>query len=128
YAYSYWWSTPTWNNIIPWFNWNAAASAAWAQPVFYDYGAGGNVVYQDNNVYVGGQQVASATDFAESAAALATVPPPATEEEAAKAEWMPLGTFAVSTGQKDVEPSRVVQLRVTQVRSLERSASTCPHR
>jgi hypothetical protein len=64
-------------------------------------------------VFIGGQDVASTTDFAESAAALATAPPPANEQEAARAEWMPLGTFAVSTGKQDTEPSRVVQLAVT---------------
>jgi hypothetical protein len=89
-----------------------SVNAAATQPVFYDYGTGGNVVYQDNSVYIGGEQVATASDFAESAAALATVPPPPSEEEAAKVEWMPLGTFALSTGKDDKEPSRVVQLAV----------------
>jgi hypothetical protein len=70
------------------------------------------VTYEDNSVYVNGQQVATAEDFAASAAVLATVTPPANEEEAAKAEWMPLGTFAVSTDEKDLKPSRVVQLAV----------------
>jgi hypothetical protein len=41
------------------------------------------------------------------------VPPPANDEEAAKAEWMPLGTFAVSTNNRDTEPTRVMQLAVT---------------
>jgi hypothetical protein len=113
YPYSYWWQVPVWTNLVGWFNWNAAASTAWAQPVTYDYGAGGNVVYQDNSVYIGGQRVASTPEFAESAAALATVTPPATEQEAAQVEWMPLGTFAISTGEKDTQPSRVLQFAVT---------------
>ena len=56
------------------------------------------MTYQDNSVYVGGQQVASAADFAASAAVLATVQAPKSQAEAEKAQWMPLGTFAVAAG------------------------------
>ena len=70
------------------------------------------MTYQNNTVYVGGQEVASANEFAESAMDLATVAPPESEEQAAEAEWMPLGTFAVSVDEKDVEPSMVIQLAV----------------
>ena len=85
----------------------------WSEPIYYDYGQGGNVVYQDNSVYIDGQQVASADEFAESAAVLATVPPPASEEEAAEVEWLPLGTFAVTKDPKDVDPTNVMQLAVS---------------
>lgn len=94
-----------------WFRWSAPP-AVWAEPVYYDYGQGGNVVYTDNSVYINGDQVATTTEFAQSAADLATVEAPATEEEAEQAEWMPLGTFAISAGEKDVDPTRVVQLAV----------------
>jgi len=104
---------PTWAGLSGWFTWNAALANVWADPIYYDYGVGGNVVYQNNMVYVGGQQVANSADFAESAADLATVPPPENEEQAAQAEWMPLGTFAMSTGEKDTDPTHVVQLAVT---------------
>jgi hypothetical protein len=110
--WSDWWSTPSWTGLSSWFTGPAASAAAWSQPVYYDYGTGGNVTYQDNSVYLGGQQVASAEDFAKSAAALATVAPPANQEEAEKAEWMPLGTFAVASHQKDADPSRVIQFAV----------------
>lgn len=113
YPYNYWWTVPTWGGLSSWFIWNAALANVWTQPVYYDYGIGGNVVYQNDMVYIGGQQVASRTEFAESAADLATVPPPESEEQAAQAEWMPLGTFAMSTGEKDTDPTRVVQLAVT---------------
>jgi hypothetical protein len=43
---------------------------------------------------------------------LATVKPPAGEAEAAKAEWLPLGTFGISASEKDTEPTRVIQLAV----------------
>ncbi len=111
YPYSYWWTVPTFAALTNWFTWTAPAGV-WTQPVYYDYGTGGNVVYQDNSVYVNNQPVATADEFAESAAALATVAPPANEEAAEAAQWMPLGTFAVSANEKDVNPSRVVQLAV----------------
>lgn len=94
-----------------WFTWSAPA-AAWSEPVYYDYGTGGNVYYENNAVYVDGQEVGTPQDFAASAATLATVDPPASEEEAESADWMPLGTFAVSSSQKEVDPTRVIQLAV----------------
>ena len=71
------------------------------------------MTYQNNVVYVGGQEVATAEEFAESAAVLATVPAPANEEAGTKAEWMALGTFAVSANEKDVNPTRILQLAVS---------------
>lgn len=94
-----------------WFTWSAPQQV-WAQPVYYDYGQGGNVVYNDNSVYINGEKVASTTEFAQSAADLATVAPPADEEAAKQAEWLALGTFTVSSGEKDVEPNRIIQLAV----------------
>lgn len=111
YAWTYWWSTPTYANVTNWFTWDAPA-ATWQQPVYYDYGDSGNVTYEDNRVYIGGEEVASADEFAESAAALATVSAPETEDEAKEAEWLPLGTFALTTDPDDVDPTRLVQLAV----------------
>lgn len=98
--------------MTSWFVWTATANAVWQQPVYYDYGTGGNVVYQDNSVYVGGEQIATADDYAATAMELATVAPPASEQEAAAAEWMPLGTFALSMNAKDAEPNMTLQLAV----------------
>jgi hypothetical protein len=112
HSWNYWWTIPTFASAVNWFNWTAPANV-WTQPIFYDYGQGGNVVYQDNSVYINGKQVATADEFAQSAAALATVPPPANEEAAAKVEWMPLGTFAVASDQKDSNPTRALQLAVS---------------
>lgn len=97
---------------MSWFTWTAP-QAVWSQPVYYDYGQGGNVVYNDNSVYINGEQVATTNEFAQSAAELATVAPPASEEDASNIEWLGLGTFAVSAGEKDVDPSRIVQLAVS---------------
>ena len=112
HPWRFWWTVPTFTSCVNWFTWTAPPTV-WTQPIFYDYGEGGNVVYQNNMVYVNGQQVASSDEFAQSAALLATVPPPADEEEAEQAEWLPLGTFTVATDEKDVDPSRVVQLAVS---------------
>lgn len=111
HPYSYWWTVPTFAGLSSWFTWSAPA-AVWQEPIYYDYGQGGNVYYENNAVYVDGQEVGTPQDFAASAAALATVDPPASEEEAEQAEWMPLGTFAVSSSQKETQPTRFVQLAV----------------
>ncbi len=111
YPYSYWWTVPTFGALTNWFTWQAPP-AVWSQPVYYDYGQGGNVYYENNAVYVDGQQVGTPQDFAASAAILATVEPPASQEAAEQADWMPLGTFAVSSSQDETDPTRVMQLAV----------------
>ncbi len=101
----YWWGYTPWTSLTPWF-----AGWGWSQPVFYDYGTGGNVVYQDNNVYVDGQDVGSADDYAASAANLATVDPAATPAD--DNDWLPLGTFAIVTDQNQPDTNRQLQLAV----------------
>lgn len=108
----FWWQRPTWTNTVTWFAWPATYSTVWRQPVFYDFGPGGNVVFRDNRVYIGGEMIATTEQFAMSAADLATVPPPESWEIADQAEWMPLGTFALSTGEHDVDPTMLLQLAV----------------
>ncbi len=109
--WGYWWGTPTYAGLTNWFTWSAPANV-WSEPIYYDYGTGGNVYYDNDQVYVAGQALGTAADYAASAAALAAVEPPATQAEAAEAEWMPLGTFAVSSTAQDVDPSRTIQLAV----------------
>jgi hypothetical protein len=111
YPWNYWWTIPTFAGLTNWFAWSAPTTV-WAEPLYYDYGTGGNIVYENNSVYLDGEQIASADEFAQSAMDLATVEPPADEEQAEQAEWMPLGTFSVSTDDKDLQPTRVIQLAV----------------
>lgn len=111
YPSSYWWTVPTFAGLTSWFTWSAPATI-WQEPIYYDYGTGGNVYYENNVVYVDGKVVGTPQDFAASAAALATVDPPESEKQAEEADWMPLGTFAVSSNQKDTEPTRFAQLAV----------------
>ncbi len=105
----YWWTIPTWAGMASWFNFPASSGG-----YYYDYGSGGNVVYQDDQVLIDGENVASADEFAQSAAELATVEPPADDEAAAAADWMPLGTFGLSTSPDDTELTRILQLAVNQ--------------
>jgi len=78
------------------------ATAVAAEPTYYAYGDGGNVYYEDKTVYVNGQPSGTAEQYAQQAQAfVAAAPPP---EKAADAEWLPLGTFAVT--REDVEDSQ----------------------
>lgn len=97
----YWWRWATWTGIGAWFSWGNTGG------VYYDYGE--NVYYEDNVVYVDGEQVATADQYAEQAQAIAqTELPP----EDAKIEWMPLGTFGVLTDEDQKDPTMVFQLAV----------------
>jgi hypothetical protein len=104
-----WWRPVAWAGIASWF-----APWGWNNDNYnyYDYGSGGNVTYQDNNVQIDGQPLCTTEEFAQSAAELAAVEPPADEQAAAAAEWLPLGTFALSTSADDDDLSRIVQLAV----------------
>lgn len=112
YPYNYWWTVPVWGAVNRWWAWGTYPQDNWSQPVYYDYSDGGNVTYENNNVYIGGEQIASADEYAQSAAALATVAPPTDEATAEAAEWMPLGTFAVIGNEQETDPSRIIQLAV----------------
>jgi len=103
--WSYWYGCPTWSSFCSFF-----PSYGWSQPYYYDYGVGGNVVYSNGYVLVNGSQVATAADYAASAAELATQPVPVNPDQ--PTDWLPLGTFALSTSETDKDPSRVVQLAV----------------
>jgi len=87
-------------------------TVVYPQPIVYDYAPGGNVMYEDNSVYIAGDKIASTEEFAESAAALATVEPPKDEEAVASTEWLPLGRFAVVTDAEDKDPARAIELAV----------------
>lgn len=81
------WDAATWANL-------STAYAFASPPVYYDYG--NTIVYQDNNVYQDGQQVATAEQYAQQATTLAdqgqqASPPP-------QQKWTPLGVFALVQG------------------------------
>jgi len=100
-----------WASRGAYYGWRAASFVALGtflgaaiarEPTYYAYGDGGNVYYEDNTVYVNGQPAGTAEQYAQQAQGLvAAAPPP---EKAADAEWLPLGTFALT--REDVEDSQ----------------------
>jgi hypothetical protein len=66
------------------------AGLAREKPRYYAYGAGGNVYYEDNTVYVNGQAAGTPEEYTGQAAALIASIPAKVDE----AEWLPLGAFA----------------------------------
>jgi hypothetical protein len=101
----YWWNGVAWGGLVNWF-------PMWGYPVYYDYGAGGNVVYQPDGVYVDGQCVGTAAEYAQSAANLATVDSTYNDSTPADDDFLPLGTFSLATGPEDTSPTRVLQFAV----------------
>ena len=80
------WRAATWNSAGAWCGYASAA------PMYYDYG--NNITYQDNEVYVNGQDSGSSSQYYDQAAALATTAPQA--EAPSDGDWLPLGVFAFS--------------------------------
>jgi hypothetical protein len=117
YAYGREYFTPTWYAAHPG-AWRAArwatagvwAAATWAGAASYagvpletatSYDYGSTIVYQDDAVYVNGEQLATAEVYAEQATAIADAgraEPPAAADE----EWQPLGVFGMVQGEETV--------------------------
>jgi len=95
------WAFATWAALYPWLGY------ASAQPVYYDYGS--NVVYQDNSVYVNGQDVGTTDQYYQQAQNLATAG--ADAQTANDQKWMSLGVFALSDGNQ-TNATTVLQLAV----------------
>jgi hypothetical protein len=107
------WFIPFWP---PWYAWSWLSFPmlySWwdipVVPIDYDYGS--NIVYQNNNVYVNGQDAGSAQDYAQQAITLADRGEKANAP--AEGEWKPLGVFALVTGDEKTS-NNVFQLAVNQ--------------
>ena len=72
---------------------------------YYDYG--GNVTYQEGNVYYGDQPVATAEQYYDQAEQLADA-----GKEAQNEEWLPLGVYAVIAEPTQTQTDKVLQLAV----------------
>lgn len=95
------WTAATWATLGTWFAYGVA------QPVYYDYG--NNVVYQDNNVYVNGQDAGTSQEYYQQAQTLAETG--AQADAPSDGDWLPLGVFAMSqSGQNN--SNMVIQLAV----------------
>lgn len=101
WASGYAWRAATWDSL------GAYMSYYPSYPLYYDYGT--NVTYQDNGVYVDGQNVGTADQYYDQAAQLATA---GTQAQApADGDWMPLGVFGLTrTGETKADVT--VQLAV----------------
>jgi hypothetical protein len=116
-GYAYW---NGWVGQSPYYAWQPAAWAtfgaflggAWssAQPVYYGYGQGGNVYYEDNSVYVNGTASGTPQEYYDKTQAIATAAP-APDQIKSDDEWLPLGVFAV-TSEDTPDSSAVLQLAV----------------
>jgi hypothetical protein len=102
HPWNYWWRAATWGAI------GAAVygSAYGGEPVYYDYGD--NIYYEGDQVYVGGQPVATADQYYQQASEIAASAP---AEPQADADWLPLGVFAL-TKEGASDSSMVLQLAV----------------
>jgi uncharacterized protein (TIGR03000 family) len=93
------WAWNTWPTLAGWFGWSAP-------PVYFDYG--NNIVYQDGEVYSGGQPIATADQYYQQAYDLAQALP---SGETAEDQWQPLGVFALVQGDQ-TDSDQAFQLAV----------------
>ena len=97
----YWWQPATWAIASAWFPWG------WSSPVSYDYED--NPRYDNDIVYMNGEQVGTADEYYQQATQLAST---AKDDTADKTEWLPLGVFALSRGDTGAS-NTVLQLAVS---------------
>jgi hypothetical protein len=116
---------PDWYRRYPgsWYAAGWAAGAAWAATTWpavvgyvglgtepeYTYDYGSNIVYQGNNVYFGGQDVGTATQYAQEATNLAVTGQ--TADAPPTADWKALGVYALVPGDQKTS-NNVFQLAV----------------
>jgi len=82
----YAWRAATWDSLGYYMNYYPP------NPLYYDYG--NNVTYQDDGVYVDGQNVGTADQYYDQASALATTGTQAAAP--ADGDWLPLGVFGLT--------------------------------
>lgn len=97
------WNTATWASASDWLGYAE-------EPIYYDYG--NNVTYEDNSVYVNGDQVGTSADYYTQATTLATQG--ASADAPADGDWLPLGVFALSKN-SSATSDVVIQLAVNKV-------------
>ncbi len=74
-------------------------------PVYYDYGT--NITYENDNVYVDGQDAGTTQQYYQQASELAQTG--ATSDAPADGDWLPLGVFALT---KSGETSSIVTIQL----------------
>ena len=86
------WAARTVWNACTWGSAAAYCGYSQAPPVYYDYG--NNVIYEDNSVYVNGENAGTSEQYYDQAAALARAGEQA--DAPADGDWLPLGVFALT--------------------------------
>jgi hypothetical protein len=107
-----WWHPCAWPAFIGW----CQPTYAWAPGYYYDYGPGGNCVFDGGVVYIQGQPVCSVADYSNQAIQLAqqgdayfaNAPPPGTLQ----ANWLPMGIWALCN-ETNGESTMFLQLTTT---------------
>lgn len=95
------WTPAAWNSVGAWMSYYPS------QPVYYNYGS--NVTYQDDSVYVNGQDAGTGEEYYQQAAALAAT---GTQADAPPdGQWLPMGVFALSKPGQE-KSNVVIQLAV----------------
>ncbi len=88
----YWWRPATGVVLTAW------VANRWRQPVYYSYGTDGSVYYEGDSVYVEGEPYSTAEQYYDEASTIAKSAPEISEEAAEDMEWLPLGVFALTSG------------------------------
>lgn len=115
----FWTDHPNWaawriNRPYRWATWAAltgwCSGYGWSEPASYGYGE--DVYYQDDQVYSGGQPVATAEEYTQQAADIVAAAP---ETTPADAEWLPLGVFALTQDGEasGADPTMFLQLAIS---------------
>jgi hypothetical protein len=88
-------------------------SSNWEEPIYYDYGYGGNVYTQGESIYI--NDTAYPLDqYEDQLTALATNPPQPEAGSVEEIEWLPLGVFAVTKARDpNAVPNMFLQLAVS---------------
>lgn len=106
HPWNWWWRPATWAAVVGWTA-GVAAGSSYGDPIYYDYGE--NVYYDGDEVYVGGNQVATAQEYYNQANDIASAAP---DSPSTPSDWLPLGVFALSHGNAG-DSNMVLQLSVS---------------
>ncbi|HEX4144862.1 MAG TPA: hypothetical protein VHY91_15265 [Pirellulales bacterium] len=101
------WNVATWPAVGAWFGSFGGYGGYGTGPIDYNYG--GNIVYQNNDVYMDGQDVDTAAQYYNQVADQADGGAEANANE--NQPWLPLGVFALAQGEGQ-QSSSLVQLAV----------------
>ena len=104
-----WWTFATAAAVTSW------VVGGYGEPVYYDYGSGGTVAYEDDSVTVNDEAAGTPEEYAQSSVELAASGAQTLTETPAEKpmEWMPLGVFALSTSPDEKDPTRFIQLAIS---------------